>query len=62
LHQEIIRVCLEDFKTLEEVSQELGKNVSYEKNKVFPTMIDQVLLERVHSTINHPHQAYKAKS
>lgn len=61
LYQEIIYVCSEDFKTLEEVSQVLGKSVNYLKNKVFPVMLDLGLLERLHPNINHPHQAYKAK-
>lgn len=61
LHQEIIAICSEDFKTLEEVSQTIGKSVNYLKNKVFPVMIDLGLLERLYPNINHPHQAYKAK-
>jgi predicted HTH transcriptional regulator len=56
----IMKVCSEEFRTLEEVSLIIGKSVSYLKNKVFPKMIESGLLERLHPTINHPHQAYRA--
>jgi hypothetical protein len=46
---------------LEEVSNTLGKSVAYLKNKIFPDMIEKGMLERLHPTISHPHQAYKAK-
>jgi hypothetical protein len=56
----IMKVCSEEFRTLEEVSLIIGKSVSYLKNKVFPNMIESGLLERLHPNINHPHQAYRA--
>ena len=61
LYKEICLICENDYKTLEDVSQILGKSADYLKNKIFPKMIENGLLERLYPNINHPHQAYKAK-
>ncbi|HEY3372251.1 MAG TPA: ATP-binding protein [Prolixibacteraceae bacterium] len=58
----ILNVCKSEFKTLEELAMNIGRNAKYVKNNIIPKLIESGRLERLYPTIiNHPHQAYKTK-
>ncbi len=58
----ILNSCADEFKTLEEIAIEVGKESKYLKNKVFPELIKENKIERLYPTLNHPNQAYKVKN
>lgn len=60
LKQAILKFCELEFYSVAEISQHVGKDVSYLKKTVIPEMIENNLLVRLFpSTINHPQQKYK---
>jgi hypothetical protein len=61
LYRLILNSCKDEFKTLEEIANDVGKESKYLKNKVFPELIKENKIERLYPTLNHPNQAYKAK-
>ncbi|TXE07903.1 AAA family ATPase [Gelidibacter salicanalis] len=61
LEKEIITICSQDYLSMEEVANQLGKSIDYLKNKIFPDMIKNgKLKKRYPFTHNHPNQGYKA--
>lgn len=60
LQNNILKFCELEFYSVAEISQHVGKDVSYLKKTVIPEMIEKNLLARLFpSTINHPQQKYK---
>jgi biotin operon repressor len=56
---DMIRDCTEDWKSVEEISNEIKRSPQYLKGEVIPIMIERGLLEREHIMPNHPAQRYK---
>lgn len=51
-----------DWRSIKEFTEILGKDKSYLRNHVFPTLISKGILEREYPAIpNHPNQRYKVK-
>ncbi|MDI9871294.1 RNA-binding domain-containing protein [Flectobacillus roseus] len=60
LSLEIIKIC-EDYRSVEEISIEVGKSSKHLLNNIFPKMIAEGLLRRLYQE-NHPSQRYIAIS
>ncbi|WP_139352704.1 hypothetical protein [Algoriphagus sp. A40] len=46
LFEKIRSSCENDFKTIEEIADDIGRNTTYLKNKIFPEMIDRAWIDR----------------
>lgn len=61
LRCEIVDAC-EDYMSLEDIAEKVGKGIRYLKNKIIPQMVDDELLERQYPDApRHPYQKYKRK-
>lgn len=60
LEQEIIGVCLLDYKSAAQIASEIGKTEKYLKNDILPKMISNEKLTKLYPD-NHPNQKYIAK-
>ena len=61
LKNEILEVC-EDYMSLEDIAETVGKGIRYLKNKIIPQMVDDKLLERQYPDApRHPYQKYRRK-
>ena len=56
---DMIRDCTEDWKSVDEISNEIKRSSQYLKGEIIPIMIERGLLEREHIMPNHPAQRYK---
>jgi hypothetical protein len=61
LHEQIINLCKDQFKSIEDISKEINKDIKYLKNTIVPELVKSGKLERLYPNINHPNQAYKTK-
>lgn len=61
LHQQIINLCKDEFKSIEDISKVIHKDIKYLKNTIVPELVKGGKLERLYPNINHPNQAYKTK-
>lgn len=59
LREKIIEICT-DWVTVEQIAEQIGRNVKYVKNHVIPIMTD--LLEKMYDVPHHPRQRYRNKS
>ena len=58
----ILDYCSEDWRTLQNMTEYLGRNKDYLRNKVLPQLTESGKLEmRFPDTPNHPNQQYKTK-
>ena len=53
---DMIRDCTEDWKSVDEISNEIKRSPQYLKGEIIPIMIESGLLEREHIMPNHPAQ------
>jgi DNA-binding PadR family transcriptional regulator len=60
LHQQIINLCKDEFKSIEDISKVIHKDIKYLKNTIVPELVKSGKLERLYPNINHPNQAYKS--
>ena len=61
LRAEIIKCC-SDWVSLEFIATTIGKNTDYLLAKVFPSMLEEGLIERMYpNTPRHPYQKYRKK-
>ena len=56
---DMIRDCTKDWKSVDEISNEIKRSPQYLKGEIIPVMIERGLLEREHIMPNHPAQRYK---
>ena len=56
---DMIRECTKDWKSVDEISNEIKRSPQYLKGEIIPIMIEKGLLEREHIMPNHPAQRYK---
>ena len=56
---DIICDCSTDWKSVLELSKEIGRSVQYLKGEIIPQMIERGLLEREQNMPNHPAQRYR---
>jgi ATP-dependent DNA helicase RecG len=61
LHQQIMDLCKDEFKSIDVISKVINKDFKYLKNKIIPKLVKSGKLERLYPNINHPNQAYKSK-
>ena len=59
LREKIIEICT-DWVTVEQIAEQIGRNVKYVKNHVIPVMTD--VLEKMYDVPHHPKQRYRNKS
>jgi predicted transcriptional regulator len=62
IEQSIIDVCQEDYISVEEIAQKVGRAVKYLKNKIIPEMVKIGYLIKLYPQTNHPQQKYISKS
>ncbi len=60
LHQQIMDLCKDEFKSIDVISKVINKDFKYLKNKIIPELVKSGKLERLYPNINHPNQAYKS--
>ena len=61
LHAQIIAVCRDEYKSIEEIAKGVGKTMKYLNNGVISKMVSEGLLDRKYPKIpTHPEQQYKA--
>ena len=61
LRHEILEAC-DDYMSLEDIAETVGKGIRYLKNKIIPQMVDDKLLERQYPDApRHPYQKYRRK-
>ena len=61
LHAQIIAVCRDEYKSIEEIAKGVGKTMKDLKNGVISKMVSEGLLDRKYPKIpTHPEQQYKA--
>ena len=61
LQRMILDVCQDDYKTIEEIAQRVGRGIKYLKNSFISKMVGDGLLDRKYPEIpTHPDQRYKA--
>ncbi len=58
----ILEACTDEYKTLEEIANIVNRDAKYLKNKIFPILMRDEKLKRLHPTVNHPNQAYRVKN
>lgn len=60
--RKVIMDCCDDWVSLEYISISVGKNADYLISKVFPSMLEENLIERMYPEVpRHPYQKYKKK-
>ncbi len=61
LHDQILAICRDDYKSLEEIAKGVGKTIKYLNNGIISKMVGDGLLDRKYPKIpTHPDQQYKA--
>ena len=61
LHAQIIAVCRDEYKSIEEIAKGVGKTMKYLNNGEISKMVSEGLLDRKYPKIpTHPEQQYKA--
>ena len=58
MESQVLSVC-QDWKTAEEIASAVGRNVTYIKNTVLPSLIN--VIEKMYDIPHHPKQKYRAK-
>jgi ATP-dependent DNA helicase RecG len=62
LKRKIIEVCSNNYISIEEIANRVGRSVRHLKNKVIPEMIKNNFLVKLYPQKNHPQQKYISKN
>lgn len=60
IESKIIEICLLEYKSVNQIANEIGKSEKYLKNSILPKMIANGKLAKLHAD-NHPNQKYIAR-